>query len=253
MKICKYICLFSLYFLYVIVFFALCFLLNVPLVVLKVFFLLLCIFLLFVYFWGDWIILVMIKARKLSQTQIEGHELYKNEVENVACLMGLVGVEVYRAKNLPLDIYVLKGSGNGSRVILGGGRNDFGHLSQKEINALIYFSILKIKKLNLRFIQVCNFFFFIINLPTIFVKKFTLLKFIGLIMDFFLLPLKTFKEVAFKEDIQHLEKFVKKLEIDDRGSLIQATLFKLKYLSFKYSGGAERLLLTDLAMVKREL
>ena len=251
MKICKYISLLFLYFLYTIVFFALCFLLNVPLIILKALFLLLCIFLLLVYFWGDWIILVVIKARKLSQTQIEGHELYKNEVENVACLMGLVGVEVYRAKNLPLNIYVLKGSGNSSCLILGGTGEDFEQLSQKEINALIYFSILKIKKLNLRFIQVCNFFFFIINLPIMFVKNFKILKFMGLSMDFFLLPLKTFKQFAFREDMQHLEGFIKKLEMGDRGNYVQATLFKLKHLSSNRSEGMERLLLVDLAMVKR--
>ena len=233
------------------IFFALCFLLNFPLIFLEILFFLLCIFLLIVYFWGDRIVLVLIKARKLSQTQIEGHESYKNEVDNAACLMGLVGVEVYRAKNLPSDIYVLKGPGNVSCIILGGG-NELERLSEKEIHALIYFSILKIKRLNLRFIQICNFLFFMINLPVMLAKNFKLLKSVGLIMDFFLLPLRTFKQFAFKEDRQCLQDFIKRLEMDERVNVVQTALFKLEHLSCKYSGERNEILLAGLAMVQKK-
>ena len=251
MKTCKYICLLLLYFLYVGIFFALCFLLNLPVAVIKTLFVLWCLFLLLIYFWGDRIILAMIKAHKLSRMPVEDHESYRSEVENIACLMGLIRVEIYRAKGLPLDIYVLKGIGNSSCIILGG--DTFGDLSQKEINALIYFSILKIKKLNLRFIQGCNFLFFIINLPIIFIKKFKLFKFIGLIMNFFLLPLRAFKGFVFKEDERLLEEVINKLQMRDKSNAIKTTRFKLRYSASRYSGDISRLLLADLAMVERKL
>ena len=190
----------------------------------------------------------MIRARRLSRMQAEIHESCRREVENMAYLMGLIRVEIYRAKNLPMDIYVLKGVRNSSCVVLGG--DVFEHLSQKEINALIYFSILKIKRLNLKFIQGCNFFFFIISLPTMVAKNFKLLKFIGVIMDFFLLPLKTFKKFVFKEDRRYLEELIEKLEVEGRESVIQATLFKLKHISSRHTEDVYKLLLADLAMVE---
>ena len=211
----------------------------------------LCAFLMLVYFWGDKIILAMIKAQKLPRTQIEDYGSYKREVENIACLMGLARVEVYWAKALPADVYVLKGMGNGSCIIIGG--DAFDRLSEKEINALIHFSILKIKKLNLRFIQGCNFFVFIVNLPIILMKKIKLLKLFGLFIDFFLLPLQAFKRFAFKENDKNLEELMEKLEINDVKNVIQTTLLKFQHLSFKHSGALPGILLADLTTIERKL
>ena len=209
----------------------------------------LCAFLLLFYFYGDKIILVIIKAQKLPRTQVEDYELYKGKVENMACLMGLVRVEIYRAKALPPDIYVLKGAGNSSCIVMGG--NAFEHLSEKEISALISFSILKIKKLNLRFIQGCNILFLLVHLPTIFMKKIKLLKFVGLIMNFFLLPLQAFKRFTFKGNSRYLKSFIKVLGTGDMESVIQTTLVKLEHISSRYPGDAPKVLLADLAMVER--
>ena len=251
MKIFKNFCLLFLFLLYGIVFFALCFSLNLPLIVLEILLVLLCFLLLAIYFLGDRIILAIVKAQELPRVQIEVHEPYRRRVENVACLMDLGAIDIYRAETLPSDIFVLKGMGNTSCIIIGG--DAFAHLSEKEINALVYFSILKIKKLNLRFVQMCNFFFFMVSFPTIMMKKFKPLKFVGLIIDFFLLPLWAFKKFAFKENNNYLEELMKKLEMDDLANTIQAAFFKLRCLSFDHSGDVSEILLSDLASVERKI
>ena len=209
----------------------------------------LCAFLLIIYFWGDRIILAIVKAQKLPRTQIDDHESYKSEIENIACLMGLTQIKIYRAKTLPSNIYLLKGIHNSSCIIIGG--DPFEHLSEQEIQVLIYFSILKIKRLNLRFIQGCNFFFFIVNLPAMLLKNFKPLNIINLMIVFFLLPLQAFKQFTFKENNQHSKVFIKRLEMDTTENFVQAVLFKLKHLSSEYSRDIHQLLLADLTIVEK--
>ena len=251
MKICKNICLFSLYALYAAVFFAICFLLNAPLFVFKGLVLLLCVLALLVWIWGDKIILAVVKAQKLFRTQIDVHESYRGRIENMACLMGLGQIDIYRSKALPPDIYVLRGAGGVSCFIVGG--DVFAHLSEQERDALIYFSILKIKKLNLNLIQGCNFFFFLASLPTMFLKKFKFLKFVGLVMDFFLLPLEALKRFVFKENNNYLKGFMEELEMGDMENTIETAFFKLRHLPTKYSNEASSILLADLSAVEKDL
>ena len=231
--------------LYVVIFLAAGYLLNLPLILLKIFLLTLCIFFVFAYWAGGQIVLAAVKAQRLSPG------LFQHKVDNISCLLGMSPVQVYRSKGLPLGVYVLKGVGDSSHILFGG--DVFEHFSPEEINALLYLSILRAKRLNLRFVQGCNFFFFVISLPVILMRGARGLRYLCLAMEFFLLPLKCVRDLAFRDEGQLLENSIKKLGIEEMENIARTVLFKLKSFFGEYSWDAHYILLSGLSLVEKEL
>ena len=245
MKLLQYICFTLFCSLYIIIFLAVGYLANFPPVVLQVFLVALCSLFVFAYFWGGQTVLAIVRAQKLSP------EFFRHKVDNISCLLRLPRVRIYEAKGLPPSVYVLKGAGDSSHILFGG--DVFDRLSPKELDALLCFSILKVKKFNLRFIQGCNFFFFVVSLPVLLTRRVAALRCFCLAMEFFLLPLKRFKDFVFRDDKQYFKNGIEKLQMDGAGDILETILFKLKNFPLDYSWDAHRILLAGLSAVEEDL
>ena len=189
-------------------------------------------------------------AKKISveglSNSLDGRNvLSQNRADNLCCFLGLPRVEIYRAEGIPAGLYALRSFRRKAFLIIGG--DIFSRLSQKEIDALIYLSILRIKHLNLMFITICNFFFVLIGLPALLLQRFACAKYVVATVIFFLLPLRNLKAATFKEESRKLEKLANKIGVKDIGYEIQSAHFKLNHLAPQKSLKAKDLLLAHLS------
>ena len=200
---------------------------------------------LFISFWGEKIILVFAKARYVTDDAI-----LINQVQNFCCHSEIPEVKIYWSNVFVNNFYYTNSYFGKPSLIIG--KNIYNTFQRKELNSLIYASLLKLKSNEAKHRTVAGLIFLILYSPIYFLRSLTGNESAVNALNIFLYPAYFLKSKLYerKEMVYSFDQEVGKID-GLRKDYISA-LFKVNHLPACNESSIGALLMNELNHIKNQ-